>query len=93
MQGALSSIARLNCVDPQRRSWRHGSIAWRQSYLQSLAGRPVDRLAIDRVVTRIKLAALLTLVVGVLAVTAWELHAANVAAEAEAAGDRMEIVS
>jgi Zn-dependent protease with chaperone function len=62
MCSALEIIARLNAVDPGRRSWRHGSIAWRQSYLQTLVGLPLRRLPIDRVVRGIKLIALLILI-------------------------------
>lgn len=51
---ALGRIALLSSVAPTRRSWRHGSIAWRQAYLQSIVGRPADGLAIDRQVRWIK---------------------------------------
>ncbi len=51
---ALGRIAVLNSVAPTRRSWRHGSIAWRQAYLQSIVGSPADGLAIDRQVRWIK---------------------------------------
>ena len=54
MRGALESIAVMNTVDRHRRSWRHGSIAWRQQYLKSIVGRPVDRLPIDRLMRWIK---------------------------------------
>ena len=56
MAQALQSVADLNRIPVARRSWRHGSIAWRQDYLRELPGRPIDRLAIDRVVLRIKIA-------------------------------------
>jgi len=51
---ALGRIAILNSVAPTRRSWRHGSIAWRQAYLQSIVGSTADGLAIDRQVRWIK---------------------------------------
>lgn len=54
MAGALQAVADLNHINTQRRSWRHGSIAWRQSYLQSLAGQRTDKLRIDREVFWIK---------------------------------------
>jgi hypothetical protein len=57
MSAALERIAHLNALDPRQRSWRHGSIAWRQAYLASIIGRPLGDLAIDRVVRRIKLVA------------------------------------
>jgi STE24 endopeptidase len=50
MTGALSMVAFLNHVPVERRSWRHGSIAWRQAYLRSLSGQPHGRLAIDALV-------------------------------------------
>lgn len=64
MQRALETIAELNAIDPDRPSWRHGSIRWRQTYLASLIGRPARRLPIDRQVRRIKLAAALVLIIG-----------------------------
>ncbi len=53
---ALGRIALLNSVAPTRRSWRHGPIAWRQAYLQSIVGKRADALAIDRQVRWIKAA-------------------------------------
>lgn len=50
MVGALGSVAYLNHVRPERPSWRHGSIAWRQGYLRGIAGAPLDRMAIDAVI-------------------------------------------
>ncbi|MHC4128757.1 MAG: M48 family metallopeptidase [Planctomycetota bacterium] len=58
---ALETIARLNAVEPRRRSWRHGSIAWRQAYLQSLVGRAPGALTVDRQVRRIKVMAVAVL--------------------------------
>ncbi|QDV37885.1 M48 family metallopeptidase [Tautonia plasticadhaerens] len=37
---ALSSVAMLNGMEPRARSWRHGSIARRISFLRGLEGRP-----------------------------------------------------
>ena len=54
MCGALESIARLNAVPATRPSWRHGSIAWRRAYLESLVGKPAETLPIDRQVRWIK---------------------------------------
>lgn len=59
MTGALSKVAYLNHVPIERPSWRHGSIAWRQTYLRSLVGLPHANLPIDRLVRVICLAALL----------------------------------
>ena len=75
MTAALAATARLNGVDPERSSWRHGSIAWRQRHLAGLVGRPVDGLDIDRLMRRLKLAAIGLLLAGVgatAAVDGWE---------------------
>jgi STE24 endopeptidase len=61
MQRALQRIADLNAIDPHRRSWRHGSIAWRQAYLREILGRPLSNLPIDRRVKQIKLATVVAL--------------------------------
>ncbi len=70
MATALHTIARVNGVDPEQSSWRHGSIGWRTRYLQSIIGRPINHLEIDRIVSRIKLAALCMLVAS-LTYSAW----------------------
>jgi len=54
MIAALQQVADLNHIATARRSWRHGSIAWRQGYLRSLVGRQIDDLSIDRQVRWIK---------------------------------------
>ena len=59
-------------ADPHRRSWRHGSIAWRQAYLLTLIGRPLDALPIDRLIRRTKVAVAVILLLGVGAVVALE---------------------
>jgi Zn-dependent protease with chaperone function len=64
LHSALQTIARLNTVDPHRRSWRHGSITWRQQYLNSIIGRPLDGLPIDRFIRRLKLAVVVVLLLG-----------------------------
>lgn len=64
MQGALQVIAVLNTVPPDRASWRHGSILWRQRYLASIVGKPIAALPIDRVVRRIKIAAAIIVILG-----------------------------
>ena len=56
IRSALKSICRLNSINLRRRSWRHGSIAWRMEYLDSIVGRPIRALPIDRLIGRIKLA-------------------------------------
>ena len=61
MSAALETIARLNAVPQHRRSWRHGSIAWRRAYLERIVDRPRSALAIDRQVLWIKAASALVL--------------------------------
>lgn len=58
MVDALQRVAELNHAPVQRKSWRHGSIAWRQAHLRSLVGTPIHDTAIDRTMNRIKLAVL-----------------------------------
>ena len=65
LRGALETIAELNTVDPSRHSWRHGSIRWRQHYLESIIGRPVLGLPIDRLVRGLKAAAAVVLALGI----------------------------
>jgi Zn-dependent protease with chaperone function len=81
---ALELISELNNVDPERPSWRHGSIAWRQRYLMSLIGRPANRLPIDRLVRRLKVAAAL-LVIGGVTLETWRMQ------RDDEAGDRATV--
>lgn len=60
MTQALHHVADLNSIALHRRSWRHGSIAWRQGYLRDLVGQPIGKLAIDSQVQWIKIASALT---------------------------------
>ena len=69
MCGALESVARVNGLAPERHTWRHGSIRWRQQQLQRLIGIPIDRLPIDRRVRLLKRLAASTLLL--LAALAW----------------------
>lgn len=48
MIGALDRVAELNHMSRTRHNWRHGSIAVRQDYLQTLVGQPVDKLKVNR---------------------------------------------
>ncbi len=77
MRSALAAIAHLNTVDRNRPSWRHGSIAWRQSYLDSIVGRPVDRLPIDVLIRRLKALALLGLMVAAASLVVLELRSVS----------------
>lgn len=71
MCDALETVAQLNNVDPERRSWRHGSIRWRQRALGRLINCPLSRLPIDREVRVINvLSAAIVLLLA--AVAAWE---------------------
>ncbi len=76
MRSALGAIAHLNSVAPTRRSWRHGSIRWRQDYLQTLINHPLTNLPIDRTVRRIKLAIALLIIsvmaTGAIIIKPWE---------------------
>lgn len=58
MIDALQQVADLNHIPIQKNSWRHGSIAWRQNYLRSLIGKPIDHLPIYRQMRWINLASL-----------------------------------
>lgn len=62
MIDALQQVAVLNHIPIKKRSWRHGSIAWRQQYLHRLVGQPVDATPIDRQMRRIKIGASLALI-------------------------------
>ena len=63
MCGALESVAVLNGLDPERNTWRHGSIRWRQNYLLRLIGQPVNKLKIDAQVRLIKLVTAIALAI------------------------------
>jgi Zn-dependent protease with chaperone function len=53
---ALRTVALLNHLSPERFSFRHGSIRTRIDRIDSLIGRPIAALPIDRTSRRIKLA-------------------------------------
>jgi STE24 endopeptidase len=57
---ALEQIARLNGIDPNKRDWRHGSIAHRIQYILMLGSTAGTRKSIDTTVKRIKIAIILT---------------------------------
>ncbi|MFA6046319.1 MAG: M48 family metallopeptidase [Phycisphaerales bacterium] len=61
MAGTLAHVAALNGIPVRRFSFRHGSIALRCRKVMALAGRPVHKLAQDRVSRVIKLGSLLLL--------------------------------
>lgn len=66
MVHALQRVSELNHAPVGRKSWRHGSIAWRQAHLRTLVGQPVDDTPVDRVLLRVKVLALLALAAVVL---------------------------
>lgn len=74
MAGALASVARLNHIPMDRKSFRHGSIQTRIRKLDALVGRSVEKLRADVVARRIKwcAAAGVAMVVGL---TVWEVMA------------------
>jgi Zn-dependent protease with chaperone function len=88
MAGALDTIAHLNGIDPDRPSWRHGSIAWRRRYLLSLVDRPIESLPIDRLIRRIKLGTLMLLLAGVAGAILIESLYSTLASQDDAAGVR-----
>ena len=62
MVHALQRVSVLNHAPVNRRSWRHGSIAWRQDHLRSLVGKPIAATPVDHVLLRVKLGTLAGLV-------------------------------
>ena len=62
MCAALDSVTTINGVDPDRRTWRHGSIRWRQNRLRSLVGTRLEALSIDHDVRRVKFAMIMSLI-------------------------------
>lgn len=69
MTSALQQVADLNHMPTHRRSWRHGSIAWRQAYLRQLVGTPIDRQPIDHQIVMIKIISAVTVIA--LAIGQW----------------------
>jgi len=68
----LNEVAALNCIPPEARSWRHGSISSRSRTVLAFAQDPVAAARFERRVSRVKLAILAAAVLsGVLA--AWDL--------------------
>lgn len=52
---ALANVARLNGMEPRARSWRHGSIARRIAFLETLEGRPDRERRFQLSVRRLRL--------------------------------------
>ena len=61
MSSALGMVATINGLDPNRHTWRHGSIRWRQRRLKEIVGQPIQALPIDVQVRLIKASTLLLL--------------------------------
>lgn len=74
MVGSLERVAKLNHMSTARHNWRHGSIAVRQNYLLSLIGHRVDRLRINRTMTRINVLSAIALL-GMIALLLIEQYA------------------
>jgi len=70
---ALRIVAECSHIPVTRRSWRHGSIAFRIRYLQKLEGLACEKLPIDRLVRWIKWGSVIALLVvfGYWALEAW----------------------
>ena len=68
MVEALNQVAVLNHIDPKKKSWRHGSIHWRQQHLHSLIGMASDDLPIDRTVNLIKVISIALIFAGITAI-------------------------
>lgn len=84
MTAALMSIAELNGIDPERSSWRHGSIAWRTRYLRGLVDASMTSLMIHTIARRIKLATAVALFVSLGYIAVREYTAPPVAAASAA---------
>ncbi len=61
MLSALGQVGAHPHTARNRFNWRHGSIAWRQTYLRDLVGTPTTNTPIHRTVRHIRLAAALLL--------------------------------
>ncbi|MBX3389740.1 MAG: M48 family metalloprotease [Phycisphaeraceae bacterium] len=70
MIDALETVSRLNGIPPERFTWRHGTVEGRQAHLASIVGLPLDKLPIDRVVSRLKTVTLAAAAIVVLALVA-----------------------
>jgi STE24 endopeptidase len=63
---ALASVARTNGLDPNGRSWRHGSIAQRISFLEGLERQPDGESRFQRGVRRMRIGLGVVLVAAIL---------------------------
>ena len=63
---ALANVARSNGLDPNGRSWRHGSIATRIAFLEGLERRPDREGKFQRGVTRLRIALGVVLALGIM---------------------------
>ena len=59
----LMTVSLANGVPMERFSWRHGSIDSRRRHLESLIGRPIESLPIDRTVRILNVTSLLVVCV------------------------------
>jgi STE24 endopeptidase len=73
---ALANVARFNGLDPNGRSWRHGSIAQRIAFLEGLERHPDREPSFQRSVTHLRLGLGFVLAIAVLlsvATQSWDL--------------------
>jgi STE24 endopeptidase len=73
---ALANVARFNGIDPNGRSWRHGSIAHRIAFLEGLERHPDREPSFQRGVLRLRVALGFVLAIAVVlsvATQSWEL--------------------
>ncbi len=63
---ALANVARCNGLDPDGRSWRHGSIARRIAFLEGLERRPERERQFQRGVVRLRIGLGVVLVMAML---------------------------
>jgi len=71
---ALERVAYLNGMQVRAGNWRHGSVAWRLSYVRWLGSRGGSRREIDRFIRRLKIALLGAVVVVGALLAVWEGH-------------------
>jgi STE24 endopeptidase len=71
---ALATVARSNGLDPEGRSWRHGSIARRIAFLEGLERNPASEAQFQRGVKRMRIGLGVVLVAAVLLSFATQLR-------------------
>lgn len=59
---ALEIVAVKSNIPTNKKSWRHGSIIFRQNYLQTLTNKPCTNLPIDKLIKWLKKLTIITLI-------------------------------